>query len=149
MKELTQIDLASHADLESFEQNARSLRNTREAVGIGDRYAEMQPSSRPKIDRYLIGKRLDICESYDLDEGGSELRWSQGKVVLISNGSNIVKIGSRIACYKPREAVLICWDGNEERKEPSTTSPQRLLPSKWNPKRHSHGAWRMEIILCK
>ena len=69
-----------------FYQDARNLRNTREVVGIGDMYAEMQPSSRPKIDRHLIGKRLDICESYDLDEGGSELRWSQGKVVSISNG---------------------------------------------------------------
>ena len=34
VKELKQIDLASHANLEYFEQNARSLRNTREAVGM-------------------------------------------------------------------------------------------------------------------
>ena len=73
----------------------------------------------PKIDRHLIGKRLEMCESYDLQEGGSELRWSQGKVMLISNGSNILKIGSCTACYKTIEAVLIRWDEKKERHEPS------------------------------
>ena len=57
----------------------------------------MQPTSMPKIDKTLIGTRLDICEKYDLDEGGSELRWSQGEVILISDGSNIIKQGARTA----------------------------------------------------
>ena len=52
-----------------------------------------------KIDNGLVGKRLDICEKYTLDEGNTELRWSQGTVILVSNGSNIIKIGSRTACY--------------------------------------------------
>ena len=90
---------------------------------------------------------LDICENYDLEEGGSELRWSQGKVVLVSNDSNIVKIGYHTAFYKAGEIVLICWDTNEERNEPSTTSAQRLLPKKWNPKGgYSNGSWRVDII---
>ena len=45
----------------------------------------------PKVGKTLIGTRLDICEKYDLDEGGSELRWSRGKAILISDGSNIRK----------------------------------------------------------
>ena len=49
-----------------------------------------------------------------------------------------MKQGARTACYNVGEAVLICWDTNEERNEPSSTSAQRLLPSKWNPKgKHS------------
>ena len=140
VKKLIEIDKVSEKENAKFEQNARNLRNTCEEEGIGDRYAEMQPSSMPKIDKYLIGKRLDICESYDLEEGGSELRWNQGKVVLVSNGANIVKIGSITACYKSGEAVMICWDSNNDRNEPTSTSPQRLLPSKWNPKIHSNGA---------
>ena len=32
------------------------------------------------------------------------------------------------------EDVVICWDANEKRSEPSTISSQRILPSKWNPK---------------
>ena len=69
--------------------------------------------------------------------------------MLISNGSNIVKIGSRTAWYKTMEAVLICCNVNKERKEPSITSAQHLLRSTWNPNKHSHAAWRMEIILLK
>ena len=89
-----------------------------------------------------------MYEKYDLDEGGTELRWSQDKVVLISNGSNIIKQGARTACYKVGETVLILWDANEERNESSSTSSLRLLPSKWNPKgQHSDGTWRMDVIL--
>ena len=55
---------------------------------MGDRYAECQPS-KPTVGEKLLGKRLDVCCSYDLDAGGSELRWSQGKVVLVSDGHNI------------------------------------------------------------
>ena len=108
VKELKEIDLVSHEYHENFESDAYNLRNKREVAEIGNRYDEMQPSSMPKINKHLIGKRLDICESYDLEEGGSELRWSQGKVVLVSNGMNIVKIGSRTTCYDTSEVVLIC-----------------------------------------
>ena len=67
---------------------------------------------------------------------------------MISDGSNIIKQGARTACYKVGEAVLILWDANKERKESSSTSAQRLLPSKWNPKgKHSDGAWRMDVTL--
>ena len=80
VKKLIEIDKISEEEHEKFEQDAHNLRNNREAEGIGDKYAEIQPTSMPKIDKHLIGKRLDICESYDLEEGGSELRWSQGKL---------------------------------------------------------------------
>ena len=50
------------------------------------------------------------------------------------------------ACYKPSEAVLVCWGANEEMNEPSNTSAQRLLPSNWNPMvEHSKGFWRMDV----
>ena len=75
------------------------MRQEREQKGIGDIYSELQPHSRPNIDKKLVGKRLDICERYELDEGGSELRWSQGEVVKVSDRSNILKPGARSACY--------------------------------------------------
>ena len=40
-----------------------------------------------------------MCEKYTLDKGGTELRWSQGTVVEVSNGSNIVKPGARTAKF--------------------------------------------------
>ena len=100
----------------------------------------------PVVDKKLIGKRLDVCFKWNLEEGGTELRWSQGEVVDVSDGSNILKPGARSACYKKGKAVLIRCDKNKERNEPSHISAQRLLPSKWNPKnKHSEGAWRFDI----
>ena len=59
-------------------------------MGIGDRYTEFQPTLMPNIDKKLIDTRLDICEKYDLDEGGLKLRWSQEKVIKTPYGSNII-----------------------------------------------------------
>ena len=89
VNKLNKKNLKHSRDNTDFESNARALRCEREAEGTGGRYSKMQPTIMPPIDKNLIGKRLDICEKYSLDKGGSELRWSQGKVVLVSNGSNI------------------------------------------------------------
>ena len=122
-------------------------KSEREATGMGDQYSEQQPTSMPNIDMHLFGQRLDICELYELEEGGTELRWSQGKVVTVSDGSNIIRPGSRTACFKKGEGILVCWDANEERNEVETVSAQKLLKTKWNPKIHCEGAWRLDILV--
>ena len=99
----------------------------------------------PAIDASLVGKRLDVCFEYELDEGGTQLFWSQGEVTLVSNGKNIVIPKKRTACYKAGEAVMIRWDASEERGEESTETAQRLLKTKWNPKKHCHGGWRLDV----
>ena len=60
--------------MEKFEKDTHSIRIERERMGIDDHYTEMQPTSMPKIDKTLIGRRLDFFEKYDLDKGGSDLR---------------------------------------------------------------------------
>ena len=85
-----------------------------------------------------------MCE---LEEGGTELRWSQGKVVTVSDGSNIIKPGSRTACFKKGEGVLIYLDTNEERNKVETVSAQKLLNTKWNLKIYREGAWRLDILI--
>ena len=60
----------------------------------------MQPSSQPCVAISLLGKRLDVCVAYDMDEGGTEIRWSQGEVILVSNVSHIVKPVTRSSCFK-------------------------------------------------
>ena len=98
------------------------------------------------INSSLVGKRLDVCHKWDLEEGGTELRWSQGEVIAISSGSNMLKPGARSACYLKGEAAMITWDENKDRNQRSYSSSQRLLVSKWNPKnKHSHGAWRFDV----
>ena len=56
------FDINRQSNTQSFEKNAMNVRNEREALGFGDRYTEMQPTSRPNIDIHLLGKRLEICE---------------------------------------------------------------------------------------
>eukprot|EP00957_Ditylum_brightwellii_P014919 1125041-Ditylum_brightwellii.AAC.2 len=66
------------------------------------------------------------------------LVWRQGIVLAISDSTNMAKIGHRSAKYKKEEAIMICWDANEDLEETSTESSQKLLKSKWNLKgRHS------------
>ena len=67
-------------------------------------------------------------------------------MVDISNDSNVLKPGARTACFKKGEAIIIRWDEDIDRNDISHVSSQRLLSSKWNPKKeHSHGAWSMDI----
>ena len=75
-----------------------------------------------------------MCVSCDWSEGGTELRWSHGGVILVSNSSNIVKIYSISAYCKAGEAVIMGWDANVSCGEKGIDSAQYLLPSKWNPK---------------
>ena len=118
----------------------------REAVGVRNRYSNMHPNSVPYIDKYLIGKRLDIFLQYFLNDGVTELLWIQGVVMLVSGRTNIPKNQGGQACYKAGESVMICWDKNKERNEAVSELPQHLLRSKWNHMAtHSHGYWRFDV----
>ena len=140
------LDINHQSNTQSFEHNAINVQNERETLGFEDRYAEIQPTSRPNIDIHLLGERLEICEKYYLEEGGTDLRCSQGEVVTISNGSNILKPGAHTAKLKAGEGVMIKWDTNEAHGEPVTFSPVYLLKSKWNPKgNHSEGCWGFDL----
>jgi len=64
-----------------------------------------------------MGKRIEVCCIYHLDEGGTELRWSAGKVIAISDGKNMwdpEKVRTRI---KKEEGVMIRWDADEARED--------------------------------
>ena len=89
-------------------------RQEKEAVGVGDRYSNMQPTSEPAIDKDLIGKRLDVCFQYFINDGRTKLQWIQGEVKLLSDGENIPNKQGQKACYKAGEAGMILWDKNKE-----------------------------------
>ena len=131
----------------AFEAEARRIRAEREAAGVGDSCAERQQQTAPPVDKSLLGARLQICCDYDLVEGGSEPRWCAGKVILVSDGANILipAAGKPRAKYKKGEAVMIRWDV-EAAGEQWDDWAVRLLPSKWNP-RHEQlaGGWRFDL----
>eukprot|EP00957_Ditylum_brightwellii_P163893 12477603-Ditylum_brightwellii.AAC.1 len=65
-----------------------------------------------------------------MENGKEALVLHQGIVLAISESTNMVEIGHRSAKYKKGEAIMICWDANEDLEETSTVSSQRLLKSK-------------------
>ena len=101
----------------------------------------------PAIDETMVGTRLEICCVYELAEsegGGEVLRWCQGEVMFVSDGTNITKPGSVRAKFKKGEAVWLKWDAIPERNEAEYESSQRLLKSKWNPRgKHTKDSWRL------
>ena len=78
----------------------------------------------------LIGKRIDVLCSVELDDNAQALKWCQGKVLSV------------IADNK----VEVEWDPapDIEGCEESMVGEQVLLPSKWN-KDKKDGAWRMDV----
>ena len=53
-----------------------------------------------------------------------------GEVILISDGCNLIKPGTKRAKFKAGEAVLVRWDANPDRNEPIHTTAIKLLTSK-------------------
>ena len=134
-RDMTVLDAQQGAAEAALLSQARKVRSGREAAGVGDRYAERQSPVRPTLAQ-LVGKRVDVCCNYDLKEGGTELRWSQGLVLYVSDGTNIPKPPPAVtALFKMDEAIMIRWDANEKRNELEKDIPWRLLPSRWSPKR--------------
>ena len=94
----------------------------------------------------MIEKRLDFCFQYFLDDGGTEIIYIQGRLILVSDGTNIPNNQGGQACYKAVEAVMIRWGGNKERNEAVSELPQRLLRKKCNTMTtHSYGSWSFDV----
>ena len=141
--DIVMIDEEQQFNEELMMEQAKVRHQQREDDGLEDIVESMQPIQQPKVDNTLVGKRLEICWKFDLDEGGDVLRWCPGVVVKVSDGNNMMK---KHAYYKPGEAVMFKFDAIEERKEEEHTWKVELKRSKWNPKNdHSHGCWRMDM----
>jgi hypothetical protein len=81
----------------------------------------------------LVGKRIDVLFSVDIDARNNSLRWCQGEVIGVVDGSS-----------KP--TVTVEWDPTPDiaGSENGSISDQVLLPTKWN-KDNNVGAWRMDV----
>lgn len=98
---------------------------------------------------------IEVCCVYNLKDdagmltGATEARWSAGVVIRVADGKppymyDFNSAGKEV-CIKAGEGAMIRWDADRAREEPETESAKRLLPSKWNPKQHSDGAWRFDV----
>ena len=132
---------------------AEKLMKELEEKGFGDRIADMQQKSAPKVDATLVGKRLEVLIKYLID-GDWEFVWAKGKVVGLPeptaaakkraankrSGKGKKKSG---ATEKANDFVIIAWDNQYRCKGEPTTTKQKLTVSKWN--KHGPGAWRFVL----
>jgi hypothetical protein len=107
---------------------AYAARDRREADGVGDRWSEMQRIVMPNIDSTLIEFKIEVLFEYTETDGTIYLDWCHGEVTsVIGEKSKNANIRSDEECLRPGDC---------------STTPQKLLLTKWNPEQARRGAWR-------
>jgi hypothetical protein len=127
--QVASLDEKYKANESKLKAKAIKMRLERESKGEGSMHSQLQPFSRPDIED-LIGKRIDVLCSVEVDDNAQALKWCQGKVLSVI-AENKVEVE-----WDPAPDIEGC--------EESTVGEQVLLPSKWN-KDKKDGAWRMDV----
>ena len=70
---------------EAIEKKCHEERDRREAQGKGDRWMEMQRKSMPKLDKSLIGFKLEKLFEYTEPDGSVLVTWCHGEVISVKN----------------------------------------------------------------
>ena len=123
------LDEKRNSKESEMKDKARRMRLERESKGEGSMHSNMQPWSKPELDE-LVGKRIDVLCTVELDNNEKVFKWCQGEVVKVV-GENKVEVE-----WDPAPDIEGC--------EESMVGEQVLLPTKWN-KDNKDGAWRMDV----
>ena len=136
-------------------KEAEKLMKELEEKGLGDRMADMQQKSAPKVDATLVGKRIEVLSRYFDEDGEPMYVWAKGEVTAIPVPKAKAKGGKGRGNGKKSNAkttvsqvAIVTWDKEYWGKDkndnwaPAITS-QKLVASKWN--KHSTGAWRFVL----
>jgi hypothetical protein len=137
----TSLDNTNNAKELTIRMQAREDIAKQEEMGIADQEEYMQPASWP-VTEIKSGFKVQICWKYYDDEDGisEELRWCGGTV------ESVVKDKSDTHNYID---VLVRWD--ESVMEPGMTNPtqERLKRRDFNPQKHYHGGWRVDLSVLR
>ncbi len=110
------MESKNESKLAEFKVKAYAKRDKREAVGIGDRWSEMQRSVMPDIDSTLVGFRSEKLFEYSEIDGTTYLDWCHKEVILV-NGDKI-------------KYATIRWDKDCLRPRDCSTTREKLLQTK-------------------
>ena len=108
---------------------AEKLMRELEEKGLGDRFADMQQRSAPKVCATLVGKRIEVLSRYWDENGDSQYVWAKGEVTGIpepKTKSNGVRNGKNSTAGV--QVAIITWDeeylGKDKhgKLEPAVTS---------------------------
>ena len=113
-----------------------------DAKGFGDRYQEMQQKSAPKIDKNLVGERIEVLYKYFEDDGSVVNVWCKCTVegLYVKKTNNTKSKRKANAKVTSNNEVIIRWDAAYLRYGDVNPTRQKLLVSKWN--KHDEKSWR-------
>jgi hypothetical protein len=128
MSELSCMFVGNGDTLENLKKSAIEKRKILETEGKMDRWSAIQRHIIPELDESFIGFNIEMLFQYDNDDGTMYLNWCHGVV------TSIVSQKSRY--------VLVKWD--RECLDPGgpKMTKEKLLVSRWNPKKAPKGSWR-------
>lgn len=129
---------------DEFEQKSRNEWKKREAEGFSSIHSKRQKKNAPAVDETLIGKRIEVLISFDINKESAETaqRWCCGAVERICDGTWVIP-GRARKCWKEGEAVEVFWDAIPDADMPACRDRVALNPNKWN--KDDIDAWRMDL----
>ena len=152
--DVLRMDANRAAEEKKLMDKAETMRDELEKSGFGDRYAEMQQRSAPKVNEALVGQRIEVLCDFEEEDGKHILVWCQGDVsgvpeVIIRDPKKSkkqrrgVKKTKTVTQRKENNNVILTWDKKYTREDEVNPTIQTLLISKWN--RHTEGSWRFVL----
>ena len=130
-------------------ESAEKLMKELEEKGFGDRFADMQQRSAPKVDMSLKGKRLEVLCRYFEEDGTPFFCWAKctvdgmpEKEAKKTGGSKNGK-RTRGDNGSDNDTAIVTWDDEYCVKGGAATTRQKLPKNKWN--KHGPGAWRFVL----
>ena len=96
---------------DEFEQKSRNEWKKRDAEGFSSIHSKRQKKNSPAVDETLIGKRIEVLISFDINKESAETaqRWCCGAVERICDGTWVIP-GRAMKYWKEDEAVEVFWD---------------------------------------
>ena len=118
---------------EQVREGGNMEREKRMSEGRGDKFEGMQLSIMPKIDKSLKGFHIEMLFEYPNEiEGGTYLNWTHGVV-------------DEVIILKTVKKIKVTWAAECLGHLNKQTTIEKLMVSKWNPKKAKAGSWRQYL----
>ena len=126
--ELTVVyKFGTNGNIQEMNRRSATRRDIMEAEGKTDCWATRQKNIMPIVNSELIGFKFEMCFQYDSGDGTTYVNWCNGVIISI--------LSEKSDCVKVR------WNNEFLCQDESKITKEKLLVSKWNPKKASKGAW--------
>jgi len=135
--DIIRLDATKAKEEKKLIEAAEGLMKELEEKGFGDRYADMQQKSAPKVNDSLVNAKLEVLCEYFEEDGTPFYCWSKCTVNAMPSMDVLTK--SQVK-KKEKEYAIVVWDKEYCAEGLPDTTLQKLAKNKWN--QHTKDAWR-------